>query len=152
MNYQWARPLRPHTGKIRQIVLHCSDSGPAATAEDIHQWHLKRGWAGIAYHWVISADGTITRGRPEPMQGAGAAGHNDCTLHVCMIGDFDEAAPGKVQWAATIRHLAAMCKRLGLGAADVTFHRELNGGKTCPGKVLSLPLTVAAVRDVLVEM
>ncbi|MBU2713926.1 hypothetical protein [Zooshikella harenae] len=55
------------TMNITKLVVHCADTpnDRDVTAEDIHQWHIQRKWAGIGYHKVIRRDGSIENGRPE---------------------------------------------------------------------------------------
>lgn len=49
--------------KINKILMHCS-----ATKEGVHfdinnirDWHLKRGFKDVGYHYVILLDGTIQK-------------------------------------------------------------------------------------------
>lgn len=73
---------------ITLIAIHCSatPNGRPHTAEDIHRWHLDRGWDGIGYHYVIELDGTRRTGRPEYWTGAHAGGHNRGSIGICLIG------------------------------------------------------------------
>lgn len=53
------------------IVIHhtgCNDID--ASAEQIHEWHIAQGWAGIGYHFVIRKDGR----------------HEPCALHSQPFG------------------------------------------------------------------
>ncbi len=91
----------------RRIVLHHSASRADTTWQDIHQWHLNNGWAGIGYHYVIHADGGVYRGRPEGMTGAHA--YQDSTheansdgIGICLIGNFETGAPTEAQLAGTV--------------------------------------------------
>lgn len=70
------------------IVVHCSATPPGMDigADEIRQWHLKRGWLDIGYHFVIRRDGTIEQGRPRDVQGAGARGYNHNSIHICLVG------------------------------------------------------------------
>jgi len=82
----------------KRIVVHHSASGLSTTWQDIHSWHLNRGWSGIGYHYVIYADGPIYRGRPEAMKGAHAyqdAAHdaNKDGIGICLVGDFQTGVP-----------------------------------------------------------
>ena len=52
-------------GRTDEIILHHAEASHASV-EDINQWHLERGWAGIGYHFYIRKDGKVYRGRPEP--------------------------------------------------------------------------------------
>ena len=78
--------------KTTEIVLHCSATreGKDYTVQDIHKWHLKRGFSGIGYNYVIYRDGTIHEGRPEYAAGAHATNHNSISVGVCYIGGCDE--------------------------------------------------------------
>ena len=130
--------------RIEQIIIHCSDSpnGRDDRAEDILLWHTgpksegHRGWKHAGYHYVIELDGKVATLVPldddefiEPWEIAnGARGHNQNSIHICMIGTdkFTSA-----QWDA-LHHLTA---DLGLRYPDVTVqgHREFAPHKTCPG-------------------
>ena len=48
--------LKKRTGETKQIVVHCSASGPTSTWgwKEINQMHVRdNGWAAIGYHVVI---------------------------------------------------------------------------------------------------
>lgn len=82
--------------KINQIIIHhsASDYGNAAI---IDQWHRKRGWECIGYHFVITNgvtysdvynelhDGLIESGRNLEMPGAHCKGQNDDSIGICLI-------------------------------------------------------------------
>ncbi|API60926.1 hypothetical protein BSL82_03910 [Tardibacter chloracetimidivorans] len=84
------RPVRPrpHT---RFIAVHCAATpeGKHFDATDIDGWHLKQGWAGIGYHYVVHLNGSIETGRPEGAIGSHVAGHNSEALSVVYIGGVD---------------------------------------------------------------
>ena len=115
--------------RINLIVIHCADTpnGRADTAEDIHRWHLDRGWSGIGYHYVIGIDGTVQNGRPEYWQGAHVAGHNANSIGVCLIGRdlFTN------EQTAALQDLLAVL-RDDYPEASIRGHYELDPGKTCP--------------------
>ncbi len=90
-----------------RIVVHHSASDIDTTIEDIHNWHLNNGWSGIGYHYIIYADGTIYRGRPEKVKGAHA--YQDSTheantngIGICLIGDFTSSKPTNTQMTSLI--------------------------------------------------
>ena len=60
-------------------------------ADDVHQWHLDRGWSGCGYHYVIRRDGRLQRGRPLERQGAHSAayGHNKRSIGISMAGGYN---------------------------------------------------------------
>lgn len=73
---------------IKEIIVHCSATpeGKDYTVKQINQWHLKRGFNGIGYHYVIYRDGSIHIGRKEDVVGAHCVGHNSISIGVCYIG------------------------------------------------------------------
>ena len=61
---------------IDKIIVHCSATpeGRDIDAAKIDEWHKKRGWKMIGYHFVVKLDGIIELGRPLDMQGAHTKG------------------------------------------------------------------------------
>lgn len=76
---------------ITLLIVHCSAVRPNQTssAAQIDQWHKKRGWKCIGYHYVIRRDGSIERGRPESMVGAHCLNHNQHSIGICYEGGLD---------------------------------------------------------------
>ena len=73
---------------IEYIVVHCSATRPSQdiNADTINEWHKERGFDSIGYHYVITRDGQIEKGRDEDTQGAHALGYNHNSLGVCLVG------------------------------------------------------------------
>ena len=115
--------------QILKIVIHCSDSNDDRdfTAEDIHRWHIERGWSGIGYHYVIRRDGIIEAGRPEYWQGAHVYKHNVNSLGICLIGR-NVFTPEQFY---TLYEKIKELKKKYVGA-EVFNHYELDNKKTCP--------------------
>lgn len=115
--------------KIDKIIIHCSatPNGRKDTAENIHQWHLDRGWDGIGYHYVIEVNGRLVNGRPDYWMGSHASGHNKNSIGICMIGtnkyDVD-------QWSVLDNLIRKLCIKY--PEAKVIGHNEISK-KTCPG-------------------
>lgn len=88
--------------RTNRIILHHSVSGDVS-AEEIHRWHLDRGWLGIGYAVVIRYNGDIEQGRGLDRVGAHAgAGANHDSIGVCYVGDFTKHKPTKEQIKAGI--------------------------------------------------
>lgn len=125
------------------LVVHCSATGPNSdfSARDINQWHMKRGFVCIGYHFVIKRDGTLETGRRESEIGAHVQGFNHNSIGVCLVGGVD--AQGKAednftpaQWD-TLRTLLQQLQAR-YSKAKILGHRDLTGDgpktwtKMCP--------------------
>lgn len=77
---------------IKYIVVHCSATRPSANVGrvEIDNWHRRRGWKGIGYHYVIKRDGTVEEGRKLTEIGAHVHGYNTVSWGVCMVGGLNE--------------------------------------------------------------
>jgi hypothetical protein len=73
------------------IAIHCTATreGQDIDAHTVDQWHLKQGWAGIGYHFLIGLDGTLEAGRPENSVGSGIFGFNAELIHIVYVGGLD---------------------------------------------------------------
>lgn len=109
----------------RTLVIHHA-AAQHCSIEDIHQWHLNRGWIGCGYHYLIRKDGSIYQGRPQEANGAHAVGMNAVSLGICLEGDYSVESEVPL---AQLRSLVDLCRLLDL---PVKFHREV-GSTQCPG-------------------
>lgn len=139
----YLRPAAEYTKRTRTdyLVVHCADT-PATMdigAEKIREWHVnERGWLDIGYHYVIRRDGTIENGRPPWAVGAGVAGYNGNSLHVCLVGG--DAGPGRrdehnfsAEQMAALALLLGMLKKYVAPSAKILGHRDFpNVAKSCP--------------------
>lgn len=136
--------------KIENVVIHCSDS-EWGCAREIRNWHLKRGWDDIGYHFVIlngnptfkhapnvvsipALDGSIECGRylDEDMFmskkeiGSHALGLNDSSIGVCLIGVKDFT---KFQMTA----LKNLCRNI-IELYEIKIEKFLGHYETASGK------------------
>lgn len=133
--------------RIDQIVVHCSDS-PYGDAKLIDDWHRRRGFARIGYHFVIlngypdeesymqkrpmfHLDGSVEEGRALEQTGAHVRGHNRSSVGICLIGKRQFT---RCQFDALVRLVGKL--RLDYPDARLVGHYELLKGsdppKTCP--------------------
>ena len=122
------------------IVLHhaAADGG----AQDVHRWHLKKGWIGIAYHYYIRKDGSIYRARPEKVMGAHTQGYNNKSIAICFEGNFEAEYMNETQLNAGAALIIDIKKRfLGL---SVMLHNAFDE-TACPGANFPLTEILAAV-------
>ncbi|MCT4618887.1 MAG: N-acetylmuramoyl-L-alanine amidase [Marinisporobacter sp.] len=118
------------TNKLSMIVIHHAAHSRAAV-DDIHKWHLANGWSGFGYHFLITKDGQIYRGRPENTIGAHCKGHNQNSLGICLQGNFEVEKVSKIQLKALIELCQYLCNKYGI--STIKGHRELRA-TSCPGQ------------------
>ena len=126
--YTWAAPLT-RRGVTRRIILHHA-AAVTCTAQQIHQWHLANGWAGIGYHFFVRKDGRIYRGRPKETVGAHAGNNNYDSIGICFEGSFDREQMNEVQRTAGAELVAYLKQKYGI--TTVQRHRDVNA-TGCPG-------------------
>ena len=70
------------------IIIHCSATPVFRdiSLSDIDRMHKNRGFAGIGYHFYITKDGIVHRGRPVHLLGAHCLGMNDKSIGICYEG------------------------------------------------------------------
>ena len=126
--YDWAMPLARRSA-TRRIILHHA-AAVTCTAQQIHQWHLANGWAGIGYHFFVRKDGRVYRGRPEDTVGAHAGNNNYDSIGICCEGSFDREQMNEVQMKAGAELVAYLKQKYNITA--VQRHKDVNA-TGCPG-------------------
>ena len=107
------------------IVIHHSYTDPMASFDDIRKVHLERGMDDIAYHFLITFDGEILKGRPVDVIGAHAKGLNQKSLGVCCIGDFMTSKPPSVVISSLITLVKELTNQFHIPAERVIGHRDV---------------------------
>ena len=122
--------------KIDKIIVHCSATieGANIKTETIREWHLKRGWKDIGYHYVVELDGSIGVGRLESVMGAHSKGQNRSSIGICYTGGLDSSRKPKDTLRG--RQMGAMTnllKDLMTRYPDATLHGHNEfANKACP--------------------
>ena len=135
--FEWARPLKPlNLSKVTGIALHHM-AHPTAGMDEIHQWHLAKGWKGFAYNYWIDYEGTVWEGRGLH-SGAGLYDPlNDSVISIGFKGDYDKTQTmPKAQFLAgceLIRYLRIKIPSISL----VAGHKHWQA-TSCPGKYFPL--------------
>ena len=129
INYEWKGSLIKRT-KTEIIVLHHA-AAKSCTAQNIHRWHLSRGWIGIGYNFFIDREGRIYRGRPEDVVGAHATNYNSKSIGICFEGDYTIQIMPKAQLEAGKELVAYLKDKYKI--TKVVGHRDLMA-TSCPGK------------------
>jgi N-acetyl-anhydromuramyl-L-alanine amidase AmpD len=108
---------------------------------------LERPWKDIAYHIGIEEVGGvlgIQKGRAIGTLGAHAIGFNDCSIGVCLVGNFDKEPPEENR----LFLLGSVCRdfqrMFGIAKDHVIGHRDtftircVPVEKSCPGTAFDL--------------
>lgn len=125
---------------INKIIIHCTASkeGVPMTVEQIDRIHRKNGWAGIGYHFVIYADGTIHDGRSIDKTGAHTADYNTGSIGICYVGGLDKNGKPKDTRTLKQKHaLYELVRRLMqmYNIKEVKGHRDYSPDKDGDGKI-----------------
>ena len=128
-NYKWAHALSPRALTTHLILHHLG--AETSSPEQIHAYHLSKGWAGIAYHYYIRKDGSVYAGRPEGMCGGHTTNWNYCAIGICFEGNFEIEEMPEAQRKAGQELVADIVRRN--PAIKIGRHSEF-GQTACPGK------------------
>ena len=128
VDYQWRGTLIKRN-QTEMIVLHHA-AAKSCTAQQVHQWHVNQSWSGIGYHYFVSKDGQIFRGRPEDTVGAHVTGHNSKSIGVCFEGDYTTQIMPIAQLEAGKELVAYLKDKYKI--TKVKGHRDLMA-TSCPG-------------------
>ena len=123
--------------EVRLLVIHCSATryDRDFPVEALRSSHKARGFADIGYHFYITRDGEIHRGRSLEEVGSHCRNHNAHSIGVCYEGGLD--ANGKPKDTRTLEQKGALLALLRelkrqFPKALVVGHRDLNPMKGCP--------------------
>ncbi|WP_231169964.1 N-acetylmuramoyl-L-alanine amidase [Clostridium botulinum] len=116
--------------KTTALVLHHAQHN-TWNVYDIHNFHKnEKGWSGIGYHFFITKNGKIYRGRPERCVGAHCLGHNGYTIGICAQGNFMVEKMPYSQKLALINLCGYLCSKYTIKA--IKGHKDLIA-TDCPG-------------------
>lgn len=147
----WGRDVEARDWKWI-VVHHSASDGGGAVLFD--QWHRKRGWDELGYHFVIDngdgrPDGEVEVGSRwfKQKQGAhakSASGEfNEQGIGICLVGNFEKTQPTPAQWSALVKLVTYLAREYDVPASRIIGHHDVNSVTLCPGKNLDL----AQLRD-----
>jgi len=130
--------------EVNSIVVHHSatETGCARVFRALHRGI--NGWIDIGYHFVIgngtlSSDGEVESGRPVWAVGAHTRGHNEGSIGICLVGNFNNTAPTSRQMTSLTELLRKLMSDYDLSESDILLHRDASGCHTeCPGDKLTV--------------
>jgi len=133
---------------LNTIVVHHS-AFPSTDPAEIQDLHMDvRGFADVAYHYLIAKDGTIYEGRPIDMRGAHVKGYNTGSVGIVLLGNFNEELPSAEQ----LVHLRLLVDYLRYKyhirylAGHRDYPNQSPDGTECPGRNL-YPLLTDLARE-----
>ena len=124
--------------RITLLIVHCSATpeGRNFDFEACRTDHIRhRGFKDIGYHYYLTRDGTIHRGRPLDTVGAHCQHHNRHSIGICYEGGLDASGqPKDTRTLAQKASLLALLRELRKLFPDALIlgHRDLNPQKACP--------------------
>ena len=124
--------------KVNKIVIHCTATkeGINVSPATIKQWHLKRGFSDIGYHYIIGIEGKINTGRPVSRAGAHVKNGNSDSIGISYVGGLD--LNGKAKDTRTDAQKASLIKILKVlkniyPQASIHGHRDYSPDKDGDG-------------------
>jgi hypothetical protein len=133
--------LVSHSSAIKRITIHHTATPQGkntfARLRGMQRYHQQeKGWADIAYHYLIAADGKIYEGRNAAYIGSSSTAYPlDNNLMIALIGNFEKYPPSK-QAVSSLKNL--VLNRLvnyQLKPTAVYTHGE-QADTLCPGRYL----------------
>ncbi|WP_086971901.1 N-acetylmuramoyl-L-alanine amidase [Vibrio coralliirubri] len=129
----------PHCPPYSFITVHCSATPPQQDVgvAEIRQWHKKRGWRDVGYHFIIRRNGDVQLGRPLSQTGAHVKGHNKGNIGVCLVGGCNaELQPEDnftlAQRKALFGLMTALQEQFLIPDENVKGHEDWGVNKACP--------------------
>lgn len=127
--------------KISRIFVHCTAGSQRQTIADLKAEFQRKGWHAPGYHFVVSADGTVTQLLPIEKVANGVQGYNGHSIHIAWMGGIDSKCHAidnrTPEQKAALRELVAKF-HYRFPDAEVMGHREIwgesprNWKKMCP--------------------
>lgn len=124
------------------IIHHTGTSRDRTTFEAIKRNHIVKGFLDVGYHYLITADGILHKGRDEGFVGVHARAlsngisMNRQSLGICLTGNFEVETPTDNQIATLEGILNDKRAEYGVVRTNVLGHFEIPHATACPGRNL----------------
>lgn len=150
-NARKPKPIEADEKKERIIVHHTDAPVPdeylalkgteswkasADFARGIQRLHMSvNGWDDVGYHYLVDWEGRILEGRALDRMGAHTDGHNEGSIGIAVMGDFETQRPTSKQLQA-LRDLADWLSwAYAIAPERILGHKDFNA-TACPGRYL----------------
>jgi len=97
--------------------------------------HVKKPWKDIGYHFgieLINNSYEILMGRMPNVQGAHCRSHNEDSIGICFVGNYDIDTPSKKMVDKGVLLTTYLCEVYNISSDHIYGHRDY-ASKTCPG-------------------
>jgi N-acetylmuramoyl-L-alanine amidase len=125
--------------EIDEIVLHCTATPYMREVhiDEVRRWHVQgRNWSDVGYHYLITLDGILEKGRELETVGAHVKGRNSTTIGVAYVGGLDPngkpADTMTCEQDETFEHLVFALQLVLCRPLKLSGHNE-HSSKACPG-------------------
>lgn len=125
--------------QIDEIVLHCTATPYMREVhiDEVRRWHVQgRNWSDVGYHYLITLDGILEKGRELETVGAHVKGHNRTTIGIAYVGGLDpEGKPADTmtcEQEETFEHLVFALQLVLCRGLKLNGHNAYSS-KACPG-------------------
>jgi hypothetical protein len=132
----WMVYEEPLDQVLKTVIVHHSALPLSDGPYEIQQLHFnQKGYADIAYHFIVDEDGNIYAGRDIHARGAHTGGSNTGSIGVVLLGNFEVINPTQSQLDALKLLLQVMKQEYHV--THLAGHKDFNPGVTlCPGENL----------------
>lgn len=135
---------------VHHTAARLDDNSTAPAQIRGHQrFHQESGWADLAYHFMVDANGNVYEGRPFDAPGDTFTGY-DPTGHflVCCEGNFDQQELPAAQLNSLVAMLAWGVRQFGVTPDTIASHRDY-AATTCPGTALAAVVSDGTVQEMV---
>ena len=136
-----SNPARP----VDSIVVHHTGGSDSETPQGIHEYHLSIGFGGVGYHYLITRDGEVWRGRPLWARGAHAKAQNSGRIGIALLGSYGTEAPG-YQACLQARRLINVLEDMYGPLAIYPHYAMVESSTDCPGPALVRQFAALGIR------
>ena len=116
---------RRNLNQVRYMVISQTGAHPLLSLDRIARAHIKRGYPGIAYDFVVDAAGEILKVKDIEDVAQPDQVWSEQGVNICLAGIFDHASPPLAQLDAAGRLCAWLAQNLGMTADAIVGLGEL---------------------------
>lgn len=128
--FKGAKQIRTKTDGI---VLHHTGVTKDQTIQQIHNYHIGKGWIGIGYNFLVYKNGEVYKGRGLEYVGAHCKGYNTHTVGICAVGDFENELMTQEQKQSIVKLISDIFSQYPNKIEFIKGHKEF-AATDCPGK------------------